>query len=71
MSNDYTTDIDFPVQYTNPPSGQILTNTYDTIVTLKLSSRGFDLLNLQFFESTKPIQINLSGSNIREDQHSS
>lgn len=70
MSQDYTTDIDFFVKYTNPPKGQILTHTPDSVVSIKLTSRGFDLLNILFFESREPIQINLSGSNIRKNQSS-
>ena len=70
MSQDYTTDTDFPVTYTNPPANQILTHTYDSVVNIKLTSRGFDLLNILFFESRKPIQINLSGSNIRKNINS-
>lgn len=70
MSQDYTTDIDFPVEYTNPPSGQILTFTHDSIVSIKLTSRGFDLLNILFLESRDPILINLSGGNIRKNQSS-
>lgn len=70
MSQDYTTDIDFPIQYTNPPTGQILTNTHDSVVSIKLTSRGFDLLNILYFESRESIQINLSGSNIRKNASS-
>lgn len=70
MSQDYTTDIDFLVKYTNPPKGQILTHTTDSVVSIKLTSRGFDLLNILFLESREPIQINLSGSNIRKNQSS-
>lgn len=70
MSQDYTTDIDFPIQYTNPPTGQILTNTHDSVVSIKLTSRGFDLLNILYFESRESIQINLSGSNIRKNTSS-
>ena len=70
MSQDYTTDINFPVTYTNSPNGQILTHTYDSIVSIKLTARGFDLLNLGFFKSPKPIEINLSGSNVRKSRYS-
>lgn len=67
MSQDYSTDIDFPVQYINPPKGQILTHKHDSIVNIKLTSRGFDLLNILFLKSREAIQIDLSGSNIRKN----
>ncbi len=70
MSQDYTTNIDFSVEYFNPPTGQILTNTHDSVVSIKLTSRGFDLLNILFLKSKEPIKINLSGSNIRKNANS-
>ncbi len=70
MSQDYTTDIEFAIEYTNPPAGQLLTHAHDSVINLKLTSRGFDLLNILFFESRKPLEINLSGSNIRNNQES-
>ena len=71
MSNEYTTDINFPVKYINPPANQILTHTKDTVISIKLTSRGFELLNVMFYETRSALNINLSGSNILKNQHTS
>ncbi len=70
MSQDYTKEIIFPISYSNPPQEQILTKSLDTVVLLKLNSRGFDLMNLTFFKRKKTININLAGKRINKNRYS-
>jgi hypothetical protein len=70
MSQNYTTEVIFPVEFTHIPQGQILTRTHDSVVLLKLNSRGYDLLDLTFLKKRKPININLSGKKIHKSRYS-
>ncbi len=64
MSKDYTTEIKFPLSYENPPVGLTLIHAQDSTITIKLNSKGFDLLYVKMFDSKSEIKINLAESNI-------
>ncbi|PKP35082.1 MAG: hypothetical protein CVU00_03860 [Bacteroidetes bacterium HGW-Bacteroidetes-17] len=59
MSKDYSSDIPYEINFVNPPSDQIITKAFDSIVYLKIDSRGFDLLTEIYFKKKKQLLIDL------------
>lgn len=64
MSKDYTSDVKFNINYTNPPANQIITDVLDSILYLNLDSRGFDLFSKSYLRNKKSININLQSVDI-------
>jgi hypothetical protein len=64
LSKEYTTYIDFPVEYSNAPTDQIITNQLPGHVSLEVSSHGFGLLSYSWF-ANKTITIDLAHLNVR------
>lgn len=64
MSKDYSSDIPFEINFVNPPSDQIITKAFDSVVYLKIDSRGFDLLTEIYLKKKKPLIIDLQNVQI-------
>lgn len=60
LSKDYTTFVEFPVQYINAPQGELVTNDLPDNITMEVSSHGFGLVSLLWF-SNKTLDVDLSG----------
>jgi len=64
MSKDYSSDIPYKINFVNPPSDQIITKAFDSVVYLKIDSRGFDLLTKIYFKKKNPLIIDLQNIQI-------
>jgi len=60
LSQEYNETITFPVVFTNLPSDKIVTNNLDTILTLELKTKGFNLLSSNIFFKTPIINIDVA-----------
>jgi hypothetical protein len=60
LSKDYTTTINYPVKYINPPEEMFLTSTPPKRFELKVEGHGFSLLRYKLILSPSPIVLNLS-----------
>lgn len=60
LSKDYTTTINYPVRYTNPPADIFLTSTPPKKFELKVEGHGFSLLRYKLIISPSPILLNLT-----------
>lgn len=66
LSKEYEVTIDFPVFYTNLPKNQILSNKPDSVITVRLSDYGFDLIGLRTFGFIKPVYISVDQMNLKK-----
>lgn len=55
LNRDYTTDIQYPVRYTNLPRGQVLMNQLPENLTLKVTGHGYTLLRHRLSRKLLPI----------------
>jgi hypothetical protein len=60
LSKNYTTTINYPVKYTNPPEEMFLTSTPPKKFELKVEGYGFSLLRYKLILSPSPIVLNLA-----------
>lgn len=60
LSKDYTTTINYPVKYTNPPEEIFLTSNPPKKFELKVYGHGFSLLRYKLILSPSPIVLNLT-----------
>jgi len=59
--------IDFPIIYGKAPSNLTLTNTPDSLISIRLSSTGFEFINLKYLTRKKPIAIDLDDLNVQKE----
>ena len=71
MSKNYSSDIDYKLNFINPPANQIISEVLDSVVYLQIDSRGFDLLNRQYFKKSRPLNIDLQGVEVHKPTSSS
>lgn len=55
LNRDYTTDIQYPVKYTNLPKGKVLMNELPENLTLKVTGHGYTLLKHRLSRRLLPI----------------
>lgn len=60
LSKDYSTAINYPVRYTNPPEEIFLTNSPPEKFELKVEGHGFSLLRYKLILSPSPIVLSLT-----------
>lgn len=60
LSNDFTSAITYKVEYENLPAGKTLVFASDTLITVGLDARGFDLINYHLFRKKPVVNIDLS-----------
>ncbi|SHJ78933.1 YbbR-like protein [Tangfeifania diversioriginum] len=60
LSKDYTTTINYPVKYTNPPEEMFLTSTPPKRFELKVEGHGFSILRYKLILSPSPIVLDLA-----------
>mgnify|MGYP006935312648 CR=1 FL=1 len=66
LSKEYEVTIDFPVIYNNLPKNQILSNQPDSVITVRLSDYGFDLIGLRTLGFIKPVYISVEQMNLKK-----
>lgn len=64
MSKEYSSDVPYEINFVNPPSDQIITKAFDSVVYLKIDSRGSDLLTEIYFKKKKSLIIDLQNVKI-------
>ncbi len=69
MSKEYNTDVEFPIEYTNFPQDQTITNIKDSTISLKLESKGFNLFSDLYIKKKKPFRVNLRSSRIHSNRY--
>lgn len=63
----YNDEVKYNIEFKNVPKGLILTNTGDSSIYIGLTSQGFELINIKYFEKRKkPLIVNLEDINIRQ-----
>jgi hypothetical protein len=67
MSQEYVTDIDYPIQFTNLPKNKVLSQSETDKISLRTKSKGFDLLSLKYLTYKKPVRFNLSNVRLGSD----
>ncbi len=66
LSGQYSTTYTFSVKYNNGPKEKLLTEHIDSTVNLSLKARGFKVLQLNLFENTEELNIDLSQYKINQ-----
>ncbi len=67
LSKNFTTTIDFRVNYLNPPANQIILNELPDNIKIKIKGLGFDLMAYKL--SLKRSSLNIDLSKIKGSQH--
>lgn len=57
LSHEYTTDIEYPVQLVNPPSGKMLIGTQPRSVSIKVKAHGYTLVRYKASSLMSPIKL--------------
>lgn len=70
LSQNYTTTINFQIKYINSLPKKALTHTYDSVISIEMTSNGLNLLNFRFFKHKKSLKINLLESDIKNKSYS-
>ena len=60
LTEQYSTEVQYPVKFINIPEGKILTNKVDSLVKFGIEERGFDLIGLKWFTRKRPFEIDLN-----------
>jgi len=68
MSDEYVSELKFPVEYTNEPSDKLLTRANDNI-SVRLRAKGGDIFSLKFFSGRDPIKVNLRQAEIKKSRY--
>lgn len=69
MSNEYYSDIQFPIKYTSFPQDQTITNATDSTINLKIKSKGFSLFGSIYFKKKKALNLNLRNLEIHANRY--
>ncbi len=59
--------IEFPIVYGSAPSNLVLTNSPDSLISLRLSSTGFELITLKYLTRKKPVIVDLKALRIEKE----
>jgi len=62
LSNDYTSDISYPVRYTNFPKDKVLVRNLPSHLSLKVKAHGYTLLKYKIRKKVPPIIINVNSN---------
>lgn len=65
LSESFTTQIVFPLQYTGIPEGKVLINEVDSVIKVDVHEQGFLLLGHKYLSNIEPFSIDLSKYRIR------
>ena len=65
LSSNYSTELSFPVIYSNPPKNLILVNDVDSLIHIGLEEQGFVLARLKYFTGSAALKIDLDKVKIR------
>jgi len=66
LSSSYSTELTFPVTYSNPPKNLILVNDVDSLIRIGLEEQGFVLARLKYFQGRSALKIDLEKAKIRK-----
>ena len=67
LSKEYYSSIDYPIIYTNVPNNILLTNKVDSVLYLRIKSKGFNLISIKYFKRHKPVKINLGSLKLKKN----
>jgi len=66
LSSNYTTELTFPVEYSNPPENLILVSDVDSTIQIGLEEQGFVLARLKYFTGSSALEIDFNKLKIRK-----
>ena len=59
LSQEYEINVNVPVEYHNYPEDQILINKPDSIIQIRITDNGFDLIGTSLFGSPSSLELNI------------
>lgn len=62
LEEEYTTKLDFPIEYQSFPENRVLKDSLPSVAKLKVRSTGLQLLKLQMRKQPYPLAVNLSNA---------
>ena len=66
LSQESVTTLDYPVVFNNLPDDMTLVNRPDSVLSFRISSGGFELITLKYLTRKHPINIDLSGIELKK-----
>ena len=59
LSQEYEINVNVPVEYSNYPEDHILINKPDSVIQIRITDNGFDLIGVSLFGSPKSLKLNI------------
>lgn len=59
LSQEYEINVNVPVEYYNYPEDQILINKPDSVIQIRITDNGFDLMRVSLFGSPRSLEFNI------------
>jgi len=69
LSLESSSNIDLPINYTNIPENKILINKPDTLLSLRVRSKGFRVFSDKYFRSFEPFLIDLGNLKLSKENN--
>jgi len=71
LSKNYTSILEYPLEYTNFPEGKVFVGELPGHLDLQINAHGYALLNYRMFKKTDPLDFNVSAFNLSRGQDGS
>ncbi len=70
LSQEYEINVDIPVVFHNYPDNLILVNKPDSIIQVRITDNGFDLIGISIFGAPKSIEMNIPDMRVNKSKSS-
>ncbi|MEN8224031.1 MAG: YbbR-like domain-containing protein [Bacteroidota bacterium] len=68
MSDEYVSEIEIPVHYTNEPANKLLVES-DPHITIRLRAKSGDMFSFKLFSGRKPVSVNLKQVELKKSRY--
>ncbi|MCD4694798.1 MAG: hypothetical protein K8S16_01055 [Bacteroidales bacterium] len=66
LSKESTTTLEYPVVFKNLPTGLMLVNSPDTVLSFRIASGGLELFTLKYLTRKRPVVVDVSNLNLQK-----